>query len=152
MDDLIKSPAHLQPATDTRADPKVVAAMNGAIGASVGAAELAAWSGCTMRVARAWLAEMSNVRRGRRLFTTVPWLAEWLAQNVKNRPRITHFDPLQKTVGTLAAWTVGELVRQGVIVVLPKCTESLTGGNRGKEDSLLSPFAPVPIPQPETAA
>jgi hypothetical protein len=120
--DLSKSPMHLQPATDTRADPKVVAAMNAAIGASVGAPELAAWSGCPLRVARAWLAEMSNVRRGRRLFTTVPWLAEWLAQNVKNRPRITHFDPLQKTVATLAAWTVGELQRQGKIAVLQGST------------------------------
>ena len=143
-------------------NPKVVAEINDAVGAAIGAADLAAWSGVPLREARAWLAEMSHTKRGRRRFTTIPWLAEWLAANVKNRPRITHFDPLQKTVGTLAAWTVGELVRQGVLVIgkLPKSSTEVNEGNEGacarpptQTPASLSSFASVqnPNPQPEAA-
>jgi hypothetical protein len=100
------------------------------------------------RAAQAWLRELPNIVVGRRRFTTEAWLVTWMAANVRNAPVPKNYDPLEAAVVERAIWLVGQLVQQGKLA-LPK---SLTGGNRGNADSLLSPFAPVPVPQPETAA
>lgn len=92
--------------------------------AVIDAAALAVRFRITKDQARRWLREpapagLPHVQRGRRRWTTEAWLAEWMASNLRNQPRIQGTSPLDEKLVERAAWMVGELVKQGRLAVLP---------------------------------
>ncbi len=85
---------------------------------TITAADLARRFGLSQVKAHRWLRELPHVNVGRHRFTTEPWLAGWMAAQVKNPPPVNSFDPLEGAVIERAIWLIERLVERGRLQVV----------------------------------
>jgi hypothetical protein len=86
----------------------------------IGAAQLAQMFGLSMVATHQLMRSpgFPSFKVGRSRFTTEPWLAGWMAAQLKNPPPVKSFDPLEDEVIRKCSWAVGELVRQGKLAIV----------------------------------
>lgn len=74
---------------------------------------------------------LPHMRVGRHRYTTEPWLAGWMASQVKHPPMVHGMEPLDRFVIEGVVRVIEKLVAEGKITVAPQFNNTISAVNDG---------------------